>query len=337
MKARPPVTAARVARVTLGLGGIVLLVALVSLSFGALPTAVGQVARALVGAPVDSAVRSVVLGARLPRILLALAVGAGLSTAGATFQVVLRNPLADPYVLGISSGAAVGALLSILLRGGGFSGPSLITPVAAALGALVVVAIVYTVGRRARTLDVHALLLAGVVIGAFCTAVVFVLQSLAGESLRQALLWLTGTLTLAGLREIAVVGPVIVACAVGLWTQARALNMMSTGEEGAAQLGVDVERVRKIAYLLASILTGATVALGGVIGFVGLVVPHLCRWLWGPDHRLLLPAAFLTGAAALVLADLVARLVLAPAELPVGAVTALLGAPWFLYLLRRRS
>jgi iron complex transport system permease protein len=195
--------------------------------------------------------------------------------------------------------------------------------------------LVYGLASRRGRLDPYTLLLAGVMVGAFFNALVLLTVALAARDMRYAFLWLMGNLSGAGMDALAVVGPLVLLGAVLLVFQARKLNLIATGEESALQLGVDVPRLKRTGYLLASLLTGLVVSVSGVVGFVGLIIPHTCRLLFGPDHRLLLPASVLTGASFLVLADLLARTLLAPSEIPVGVVTAAVGAPFFLYLLRR--
>jgi len=276
--------------------------------------------------------RIILLDIRLPRVLLAIMVGSGLSVAGVVFQALLRNPLAEPYILGVSGGASVGALTAIAL---GFHMFNVGIPLAAFCGALLVVVLVYTFGRRRGQIDTNALLLSGVMIGAFLSAIILFLVSLIGQPIRNALLWLLGNLANADLRSIIVVAPIALGASILIYLQARNFNLIATGEEVALQLGVEVERVKKVSYFLASLATGSVVAVSGAIGFVGLIIPHICRMLFGPDHRLLIIASFLMGGIFLVIADIIARTVLAPNEIPVGAVTAAIGAPFFIYLLKK--
>ncbi len=283
-------------------------------------------------AAISETSRAVLLDIRLPRVLLAIIVGSGLSVAGVVFQALLRNPLAEPYILGVSGGASVGALTAIAL---GFHLFNVGTPLAAFLGALLVVVLVYTFGKRRGQLDTNALLLSGVMIGAFLSAIILVLVSLIGQPIRNALLWLLGNLASADLRSIAIVAPIALGASILIYVQARRFNLIATGDEVALQLGVEVDRVKRFSYFLASLVTGSVVAVSGAIGFVGLIIPHVCRMLFGPDHRLLVIASFLMGGIFLVVADIVARTVLAPNELPVGAVTAAIGAPFFIYLLKK--
>ncbi|MBI4418392.1 MAG: iron ABC transporter permease [Ignavibacteriales bacterium] len=269
---------------------------------------------------------------RLPRIVLAMIVGAGLSVAGAAFQSLLRNPLAEPYILGISSGGTVGAFVAISL---GLGLAPVTTPLFSFAGSGLVMFLVYTLGHRRGVLDPHALLLSGIMVGAFFNAVILVSVAVFNQELRTAYLWLLGNLSATDTGTIAVVAPVMLFASAVLVVHARSLNLIAAGDETAHQGGVDVARVRAIGYLLASLLTGLAVSVSGVIGFVGLLVPHACRLLFGSDNRIVLPASVIGGATFLVGCDILSRVVLAPSEIPVGAITAAVGAPLFVYLLKR--
>jgi len=283
----------------------------------------------------------IVLNIRLPRILLAIVVGASLSVAGVSFQALLRNPLADPYVLGISTGAAVGSIIALIIENQLNLPPDyagLITPFGAFLGAALTIAAVYILGRRDGQVDSNTLLLGGIITASFLAAIVtFLMSTLAGSNLRGASYWLMGSLSTLppkSLLFLLAVGFLVAAGAI--YTTASDLNLLLAGEKEAMHLGVDVPRVRIVVYLAASILTGLAVSVSGAIGYVGLLVPHVMRLIFGSDHRMLLPASALGGAIALVVADTAARTLVAPSELSVGAVTAMVGAPFFIYLLRRR-
>ena len=307
---------------------------LLALRFGAVSLTGGEFLSALLGSGSDSN-RFIVVGLRAPRALMATLVGGGLAIAGASFQALLRNALAEPYILGISGGAAVGAVL--VLAGGWVSVTSFALPVAAFVGAALAVVLVFGVALSAtRRMDVRILLLAGVVMGAFFSACIALILALAeAPTVRSAVLWMMGSLSGASWRTVGVVSAYTVPLALVLFTLARPLNLMAIGEETATYLGADVERVKRLAYGAASLVAAAGVAFVGVIGFVGLIIPHAVRLLVGPDHRLLLPLSFLAGAGFLTLADLLARTVIAPAEVPVGVVTAFIGVPFFLLLLKR--
>jgi iron complex transport system permease protein len=266
---------------------------------------------------------------------MGLLVGGGLAVSGAVFQALLRNPLAEPYILGISGGAASGALLALAL--GWVAERSWGLPIAAFTGAGLAILLVFGVALSAdRRMDVRVLLLSGVVVGAFFTAGIALILTLSdAPTVRSAMLWMMGSLSGSSWNTVGIVAAYTIPLAAILFSLARPLNLLAIGEETAAYLGTDVERAKRVAYGAASFIAAAGVAFAGVIGFVGLIVPHAVRLVIGADNRLLLPLAFLAGAAFLTLADLVARLALAPAEVPIGVVTAFLGVPLFLLLLRR--
>lgn len=331
--ARKPLTPARLYSVLTLLSFLLLLVFITGLSIGSVPVSIADIVGAVTGTKTTSgAVRTIVLDIRLPRLLLAILVGAGLSIAGVVFQALLRNPLAEPFILGISSGGTVGTILAI---GIGFGALSITAPIASFIGSASVMFLVYSLAHRRGQLDTYTLLLSGVMIGAFFNAAVLLLIAVLNQELRNAFLWLMGNLSTAGTDSIVFITPFLaVACAL-LFYQAKNFNLISTGDEAAMQLGVEVATVKRLSYLLASLITGLVVSVSGVVGFVGLLIPHICRMLFGPDHRILLPASCLMGASFLIIADILARTILAPAEIPVGAVTAAIGAPVFVYLLKR--
>ncbi|HEY1925070.1 MAG TPA: iron ABC transporter permease [Candidatus Acidoferrum sp.] len=284
----------------------------------------------------------IVIDIRLPRILLGIIVGASLAVAGTAFQALLRNPLADPYVLGASSGASLGAILMLIAQpylALPLAISILITPVGAFVGAAATIAAVYFLGRREGQLDSSTLLLSGIVSGSFLSAIImFLISTLAGRGdLHGMLFWLMGDLSGSlqpSLRWVLGTGFLIASGVI--YATSSDLNLMLNGEKEAMHLGVDVPRVRFVVYIAASILTGLAVSVSGAIGYVGLLVPHVMRLIFGSDHRVLIPTAAFGGAIAVVLADTLARTVVAPSELPVGAMTALAGAPLFIYLLRRK-
>ncbi len=313
---------------------VMLVAALVSLAVGTVAIPLRDIFAGIGGVRLSQEYAIILFSIRLPRVLLAVIAGGGLSLAGAVFQALLRNPLAEPYVLGISSGGTVGAILAIGL---GVGMGYLTIPLASFIGSAGVMALVYTAASRYGKIEPTTLLLAGVMVGAFFNAIILVLVSLFHHEVRNAFLWLMGSLASASYPSLAVVGPIVAIASSLLFTMSRYYNLIATGEETAAHLGVDVETVKRTSYLLASLVTGVVVSVSGVIGFVGLIIPHICRMLFGSDHRILLPASFLAGATFLVLVDLLARTIISPAEIPVGAVTAMIGAPVFVWLLRRRS
>lgn len=279
--------------------------------------------------------RTILFSLRLPRALLAGLVGAGLSVSGAIFQALLRNPLADPYILGVSSGSAVGAILAILL---GFGSLSFGLPFASFAGALVTIGLVFYFGKQEGRMHPNILLLAGVITGSFLSAIIMFFLSISQkEELHTIIFWLMGDFSFANPQSILIILPYLVVGFFILYWKSRHLNLILSGEENALQLGVDVEQLKILSYLCASLMTAASVSLCGLIGFVGLIIPHSARLLFGPDHRLLLPAAALIGASFLILCDTLARTLLSPVELPVGVITAAFGGPFFIYLLRKRK
>jgi iron complex transport system permease protein len=285
----------------------------------------------------DSLAAGVVLEIRLPRALVGAAVGASLALAGVATQGLLMNPLTDPYILGVSSGAAFGASTAMITRFGEWKG-GMGVPCAAFAGAAATLAIVYGLGRSGGRLSLYRFLLAGVAVGAFLWAAITLVLSLAGQDVQRLLHWLLGSLNGRDWQQLVMVAPALVISWAILFFFARDLNLMSLGEETAHSMGVSPEQAKLWILGAAALATAAAVAVSGIIGFVGLMIPHMVRRVVGPDHRVLLPAAALVGAAYLVLADTVARGAVIPStlgELPVGVVTALAGAPFFIYLLRK--
>jgi len=287
----------------------------------------------------DPLARAVFLHLRLPRVVMAGLVGASLAMAGAALQALFRNPLADPFTLGVSGGASLGASIAIAFGlGVNFVGVPLIF-IAAFVGAALSVLLVYRLARSGGGVMLPgALLLSGVVLNLCASAGVLVVQYLAsyGRAL-QILRWLIGSLDVVGFDLIWKMLIFLLPGWLVLIAQARDLHLLATGEESAASLGVDVRRTERMVFMASSLIVGVTVSVGGAIGFVGLIVPHTARLLFGQDVRVLLPASFLLGAAFLVLADTLARVAISPGELPVGAITALLGGPVFLFLLRSQQ
>jgi iron complex transport system permease protein len=332
------VTARRILGASLVTLAVLLAASLTALGAGPAPVSPGAVVRVLLGYPDSDLAAIVVLGIRLPRVLLAGLAGGGLALAGTAFQALTRNPLADPAILGVAAGAALGAVIGQLL---GLEGSWLAAVGLAGIafaGALVAATVVYLIASVGGRLPVETLLLAGVITGLFFSAVITLLISLIDFARLGGILhWLMGSLGTLGYRPVAVMAAGVLVAGSALYSQARALNLLALGEEAAVQLGVDAERVKRVVFVAASLLTGVVVAHVGPIGFVGLIVPHAVRLVVGADNRLLLPVAAGAGASFLVLADTLARLVAQPAELPVGVVTAFCGAPFFVYLLRVRA
>jgi iron complex transport system permease protein len=316
-----------------------LLAASVFLGLGAGPSALSpaDVARVLIGDAGSGPAADIVLRVRMPRVLLAALVGASLAVAGALFQALLRNPLADPFVLGVSGGAALGGILALSL-GGAFGLGYAAVPPAGFAGAIATTLLLYAIaGARGRVSATH-LLLTGVVFNAFASAAIVFLTSIAGRETGAGIfLWLIGSFSAArGDLAVWVAAFLAVGLACAL-PMARGLNALTLGEESAQQLGVDVEWQKRLLLIATSLMVGAAVSVSGLIGFVGLIIPHLLRLVVGPDHRLLVPSAALAGAAFLVLCDTAARVALGGRELPVGAITALAGGPLFLWLLHRHQ
>lgn len=337
-------TARRVVAICALLSTILFVAVVISLRLGSYPIAVRDIVMTLFnkaigrGDEIPSEFSVVIFGLRLPRIALGILVGASLSTAGAGFQALLRNPLADPYVLGVSSGAALGAILSVIWA------PQVTgaIQIAAFIGAAVAIAAVYFLGRRGGQLDSATLLLAGIISASFLSAIImFIMTTLSGRDVRGMAFWLMGDLSTppptTHVKEwLGFLFAIFLVAAGAMYTTSSDLNLILTGEQEARHLGVNLRRVKLVVYVSASVLTGLAVSVSGAIGYVGLLVPHVMRMLFGTDYRLLIPTSAIGGAIALVIADLLARTLVAPTELPVGAMTAIAGAPVFIYLIRRR-
>jgi iron complex transport system permease protein len=325
---------------------ILFVVVVIAVKFGAVPVSLYALGRdlwhVLLGqrADLSSDYVLIIKNIRLPRILLGIIVGASLSVAGTSFQALLRNPLADPYVLGVSMGASLGSILALIAEPHLSISPALgalLTPLGAFLGAGATISAVYFLGRREGQIDSATLLLGGVIISSFLSAIIMFLMNTLSGNLRGLSFWLMGDLS-TPLQKSAYwfLGIGFLLAAGAIYTTAADLNLLLSGEKEAIHLGVDVPRVRLVVYIAASLLTGLAVSVSGAIGYVGLIVPHAIRFIFGSDHRTLLPTAALGGAIALVFADTLARTIVAPTEVSVGAVTAVVGAPLFIYLLRRR-
>jgi len=279
--------------------------------------------------------KAIVWEIRLPRVVLGLLVGSMLATAGASYQGVFRNPLADPYLLGVAAGAGFGATVAIVSDLGDGIGTFDAVPMLAFGGALVAVSLTYLVGFSARRSDpVTSLVLAGVAVASFFTAIQTFVQQRDSETIRQVYFFVLGQLRTAGWDEVILVSPYVGGCLLILLLLRRRLDVLAVGDEEAGSLGIDVRLVRLVSVLAASLGTAAVVAVSGLIGFVGIIVPHTIRLIFGFSYRIILPLTILFGGAFLVGADLVARLVLEPAEIPIGVVTAFMGAPFFVLVLR---
>jgi iron complex transport system permease protein len=274
---------------------------------------------------------------RLPRVIIAAMVGAGLALAGTAFQGLFRNPMADPYVIGVSSGAALGAVISMLFQKIFNMSIHLGIPLFAFVFAVVTIFLVYSLARIGGKVPVMTLLLAGIAVNSLISALVSLGIYFSGSQLHQIVFWLMGGFSGREWDYVLMFIPYGVIGSAVIFVYARELNAMLLGEEAAQHLGVEVERVKGRLLIAAALLTGACVSISGMIGFVGLVIPHMVRILFGPDHRTLLPSAALIGAIFLIIADILARVVMTPQEIPIGIVTALFGGPFFIYLLRKQK
>ncbi|MGI6607136.1 MAG: FecCD family ABC transporter permease [Peptococcia bacterium] len=311
------------------LGGLLLLFfsGFVAVSYGSVQIPFAEIMSALKGTG-DEASRNIIFYLRLPRVVEAAFVGAGLAVVGAFFQGLLRNPLSDPYILGVSSGAALGATIAILLSWGIFG-----IGCAAFVAALLTIHTVYLIARSGTRLSVTSLLLGGIAISTFLSAFISLLMLLNHEQMARIFYWTMGSFNLVFWDKVLFSAPLIFLGCLVIYFFARDLNVIMTGEETAEHLGIDTEKVKRIILLLGSLITAAAVSVVGIIGFVGLIVPHMARLLVGPDNRVLVPFSALCGAVFLIWTDLFARTILAPAEIPVGIITAALGGPFFIYLL----
>lgn len=285
----------------------------------------------------ETPITTIVWELRLPRILTAALVGAALAVAGAAFQGILRNPLADPYIVGTSAGAAVGGVVAIVfnMRASfwGISGVALL----AFAGALVAMYGIYRLSMVRGSLPVDTFLLAGVVVGSFLWAMVSFLLTIANKSLQEVVFWLMGSTQWAGWAGVNMLFVYVLAGCAGLFFISHSLNLLTLGDESAMHLGVNVQRTKILTIVFASLVTAAAVSVSGLIGFVGLMIPHVVRMITGADHRILIPTSALAGAVFLVWIDTAARTVISPGEIPIGVLTAILGAPFFLYLLRKNK
>jgi len=330
-RGRRPLTRASRRRQLLLLSLLALAAFVAALAGGAASVGLGDLLRG--GLAPGSLERAVLLEVRLPRAAAAAALGAALALSGTAFQALLRNPLADPFVLGVSGGASLGGVVVLLAGGGRWA-----TALGAFVGAVAALAAIERLATERGRLSVFSVLLSGAVFNAFAAAALVFLQSVASlEELHAIVFHLMGRVAPLGTGELLLLWGAVVGCGALLVRRGRDLNALALGEEGAMQLGVEVERLKRTTLLAGSLLAALAVAFAGMIGFVGLVVPHLLRLRYGPDHRQLVPASLLAGAAFLLLADLAARTVLAPRELPVGVLTALVGGPFFLLILRRHG
>lgn len=328
-----PQSAARVVTVSGALALLLVIAAVAAISCGSSELSPAAAFRGLLGGPGgDDLASAIVWRIRLPRVLLAALTGAVLSLGGLVFQALLRNPLAEPYILGISGGSAIGAIAGILMGLAPFPGVSL----CAFGGAMVTLALILTMASGRTLLQRDALLLSGVMVNAFCSAVIMFLLTLSRDGrLHNILFWLMGNLTATAFGQVGLLAAVVLPCFIVVFLLAHPMNLMLLGRELAASSGVSVRVVTLTLLTVTSLMVSVTVSHCGLIGFVGLVVPHLLRMGWGSDHRMLVPACILGGGAFMVVCDLLARVLPRHGEMPAGVITAMIGAPLFIYLLKR--
>lgn len=318
----------------------------IGISFGSVPVPIPVLLQIIgkeifhlpISADPDVMLTNIVMNIRLPRVLLAGFVGASLAISGAGFQGLLRNPLADPYTLGISSGASVGAVLTIFLNISlPFIGLYTLPALSIVCSVLTMFCVLAFAKKMDRSMKVETIILTGIIFSSFLSAFISLMIALTGDELRQIIGWLMGSVSMRGWNYIAIILPFFIIGSLILIMNTSELNAMTFGEDRAKHLGVNVKRRKMWILIAGSMLTGAAVAVSGAIGFVGLVIPHFVRKIWGPDHKHLLPLSLLVGSGFLILADFVARSIIAPSELPIGVITSLIGAPAFaLILLKRR-
>ncbi len=309
---------------------ILFLAILFSLKIGSVEISINNMYRLLTLKEVDVSIRRIVLDLRLPRILMAIICGAALALAGTVLQSILKNPLADPYLLGISAGAGIGATVYILLLAS-YSLPYLL-PAFAFVGSLLSISIILTIAGIKKSLSSSTLILSGVMLNAFFTSIIMVLMTFKHQEFMKIFFWLLGYLGGVDLNDVLIAGIFIVIGVILIFFQLRNLNALACGDEVATYLGINVKKAKLTLIIIISFITGICVSYSGLIGFVGLVVPHLMRLLIGSDHRRLIPVSLLTGSILLVLADTISRTIISPLEFPVGVITAIAGVPFFLYL-----
>ena len=312
-----------------------LLAVLLSIAIGAVFISPVDVWQTLTGQATNEIFKTIIVDIRLPRTALILLTGAALSGSGAAYQGLFRNPLADPYLIGVASGAGLGAVFAMSIQWPYSFFGLMAVPLAAFLAGLLTVALVYTVARVGNTVPTTNLILAGTVFSSFATALTSFLMLRSNGELRRAIGWLLGGVSIGGWSPVLALLPYAILGLTMLILSGHALNLLQFGDDQAQQMGLNVSRAKTVILIAASLTTAAAVAFAGIIGFVGLIVPHIVRLWWGGDYRRLIPLSIIGGAAALLLADVLARVVIAPQELPIGVVTALAGSPFFLWVLRR--
>jgi iron complex transport system permease protein len=313
---------------------LLILAIVLSIAIGSVFLSISEIWSTLIGRGAEIS-NSILWKIRLPRTVLVILTGAALGVSGASYQGLFRNPLADPYLIGVASGAGLGAVIAMTFQWPYSFWGLIAIPLAAFVTGLLTVFTVYAVARIGHTVPTTNLILAGVAISSFATSLTSFLMLRSSDEMRRALGWLLGGSTLNGWNSILAVLPFLVIGIGFLLVNGHALNLLQFGDDQAQQLGLNVTRTRTLILVAASLATAAAVSFSGIIGFVGLVVPHLMRMWVGADYRKLLPLSLISGASALLIADVISRVVLAPQEIPVGIVTALAGAPFFLWILRR--
>lgn len=316
---------------------IAMAVIIFSVGAGAVYIPPQRVFQILTGSITEGTEFIIVMNLRLPRVLLAAFIGGGLAAAGTAFQGMFRNPLADPFVVGASGGAALGATLAIAfglsINVNGFSA----VPITAFFGSIAAVSLVYLIAESGSNTSTVSLLLAGTALSTILSSAVSLIMLLSDRTLHETYTWLLGGLSGRSWRELKSTAPFIMTGSVGLWILSRPLDALASGEKTAISLGLPVKKTRALIVLMASLTTAAAVAAGGIIGFVGLVAPHIARLFFGSSHRRLIPASMLTGAILLILADIISRIIVAPMELPAGIITSIIGGIFFLYLLKAKG
>jgi iron complex transport system permease protein len=328
-----PLLLKRILTVSTVLSLVLLVVMFLGISMGSTASGVKAVFLVLLGKGTpDSILDTIIWQIRLPRVLLAALVGATLSLGGLVFQALLRNPLAEPYILGISGGSAIGAIIGILMGLSRFPGISL----TAFAGSMAILVLLLVMSSGQAILKKDTLLLSGVMVNAFCAAIIMFLVSITQDArLHNIIFWLMGDLSLSDIKQVAILAAILLPCFIVLFYCSHAMNLMLLGKEMAQSMGVNIKVMMVTLLVVTSLMVSVTVSHSGLIGFVGLVIPHLLRLLIGPDHRVLVPACVLGGGAYMVFCDLLARVIPKQGEMPAGVITALIGAPLFIFLLKR--
>lgn len=333
MSPHSPFIVKRIVGVSILLGALLAVALYLGISFGSTGSNLAAVGHALLGLEnLNPTLATIIWQIRLPRALLAAIIGAALSLGGLVFQALLRNPLAEPYILGISGGAAIGAIVGILMGLSRFPGVGL----TAFLGSMGTLMVLFLIASGRALVKKDALLLSGVMVNAFCGAIIMFLISMTQDSrLHNIIFWMMGDLSLTDMRQVFTLGLTVIPCFLIIWGCAHAMNVLLLGQEMAQSMGFNIKFIIALLLVVTSFMVSATVGNCGLVGFVGLVIPHLFRLLWGADHRVLVPACLLGGGAYMVVCDIIARTLPRQGEMPAGVVTALVGAPLFIYLLKR--